>query len=70
MFQHPHVVATRTTIRTDFKTIKTILVVETRLALSKSDPAYDDEKFNDLMNALKDYFEASSDLDSVEVNRV
>lgn len=70
MFNHPDVVATRTIIRTDFQTTKTILVVETHLALSANDPAYDDSKFNELMNAVRDYFEANSIYDSVEVDRV
>lgn len=70
MLKHPHDLATRPTVRWDSKTMKTVYVIETDLALSRDDPAYDDDKFNNLMEAAKDYLGRHQDYDSVDVIQV
>jgi hypothetical protein len=59
--------STYPTVRWDTADLKTIYVIETDLPLSKDDRLYDDDAFNDLLNAAKEYLEANPTYDSVDI---
>lgn len=67
MLEHPHVRATRPTLRWDSIDMKSIYVVETDLALSKNDPSYDGDAVQDLFFAARDYLEANPSYDSLKI---
>jgi hypothetical protein len=59
MLEHIHVRAIRPAYRAAPGAAKPIYVIETDLALSKSDPAYDSDALGDLLFAAKDYLAAN-----------
>ena len=59
MLEHIHVRAIRPAYGTATSAAKPIYVIETDLALSKSDPAYDRDALGDLLFAAKDYLAAN-----------
>jgi hypothetical protein len=67
LLEHPHVLATRPTMRWDSMDMKSIYVVETDLALSKQDPTYDEDAFEDLFIAAKGYLKANPEYDGLKI---
>ena len=59
MLEHIHVRAIRPAYRAAPGAAKPIYVIETDLALSKDDPAYDSDALGDLLFAAKDYLAAN-----------
>lgn len=72
MFTHPHVTATYLTVRWNsaYKgsvDMKTIYVIETDLPLSSDDDQFDENAFNELVTAAKNYLVENPKYDSIEI---
>ena len=67
MLEHPHVMATRPTIGRDSIEIRSVYVIETDLALSRNDPSYDEDAFQDLLVAASGYLDANPRYDSLKI---
>jgi hypothetical protein len=70
LIKRPHVVSSWMTIRLDRSGQKTILQVETDLALHVMDPHHDEAAVNDLLETVRAYMEAHSIIDTAEITRV
>ena len=67
LLEHPHVMATHPTMRWDSIQMTSLYIVETDLALSKDDPTYDKDAFEDLFVAAKGYLEANPTYDGLKI---
>jgi hypothetical protein len=47
--------------------MSTVYVVKTDLQLSRDEPDYDDEAFNDLMTAVAEYIKTHDEYDSADI---
>jgi|HubBroStandDraft_3_1064219.scaffolds.fasta_scaffold226071_2 hypothetical protein len=70
LIKHTHVVSSWMTIRLDRSGQRTILQVETDLALHVMDPHYNETAVNDLLETVRTYMEGHSVIDSAEITRV
>lgn len=64
MLEHPHVLATHSKVHPGSRMA---CVIETDLALSRDDEAYDADAFQDLFLAAKGYLEANAAYDSLKI---
>lgn len=67
LLEHPHVMATRPTMRLESVGLKSIYVVETDLVLSRNDPSYDGDAVEDLFVAAKFYLDANPSYDGLKI---
>ena len=67
MLDHPNAITTWPTVRLDGRALETVYVIETDLALSQDDPAFDVAKFNSLVKAARAYLVAHPNYDRVEL---
>lgn len=67
MLEHPHVLATHSKMRPGSAAMAWSYVIETDLALSRDDEAYDEDAFRDLYLAARHYLEANAVYDSLKI---
>jgi hypothetical protein len=68
---HPNAKSIWNTVRIDRDgNVENVLVVETDLATSVTDPTFDEQKFGALADAIVDSMKANPSIDRAEISRI
>jgi hypothetical protein len=71
LIEHDHALSSRRTVRLDLRSeMKTILVVETDLALTPEDPGFDLQAFDSLVDAIREYLKTHDYVDSADIQHI
>lgn len=70
IIKHRHSLSSWHTVRLDREGIRTVLVVETDLAVRPDDADFNADAFNELTTEIRNYLATHDDVDSADVHRI